>query len=305
MRKNVYDNVISLSSLIFHEKNLQKEKKVQIDGFSTMYPDLDKIIGGLINGDLIVIGGCTSVGKTSFCLSLAVNIASYIKEKKQENESNIYDNKIGSVGFISIEMSRQALMFRLIGMISGVSKTRMRCGDLTDDEVKKIQSVYDELILLDLILCNPTEIFVSQVIKFSRRMVQNNNLKILFIDYLQLVYCYRKTNDMNRSDEISLICRSLKGLAKELNIPIVVVSQLNRDVEKRDGRTPIISNLKNSSSIEQDADTVLFIHRDDISGDTDLVETKILVVKNRNGVRGSAVLYFDCRTCCFVNKKNI
>ena len=251
------------------------------------------------------------------------------------------DEKKGSVGFVSLEMSGEQLVTRLISMKSMVNSMKMRSGHINDDEFAKITLATNNLRELDLVIDDNAAISMTELKSKVRRMVLKNKISILFIDYLQLLHGSKKSSDMSRVNEISEISRGLKQIAKELNIPVIALSQLSREIEKREDKMPRLSDLRESGSIEQDADIVMFIHREEYylrrkepkpSLDNDeseeepkygiskqkvnfddkmeqwqkdmenvLGKAEIIIAKHRNGPVGNVELRFDSNTTAFID----
>ena len=245
-------------------------------GHKTGYLDLDNMLGGLQRSDLILLAARPSVGKTAFAINLAYNIA---RQKK-------------SVGIFSMEMSIDQVVDRFIALAAGVSLWEMRTGKLSHekDELQHVTSACDKLKNLPLYIDDSPSPNIIQMRTMARRLQAEHGLDLLIVDYLQLMSA-RKNYD-SPVQQVTEISRGLKGLAKELNIPIVALSQLSRAIEQRDGHRPKLSDLRDSGSLEQDADCVMFIHREDKMKHRDQVEAanqnlaELIVAKHRNGPTG-------------------
>jgi len=261
------------------------KNKGELRGVPTGFADLDFILGGLQKSDLIILAARPSMGKTSFALSIALNVAT------RHNSS---------VGIFSLEMSKDQLADRLISAAAGVDTWKLRTGNLGENDFPRIGEAMDILDRAPIFIDDTANITVMEMRAKARRLKIEEDLKLLIVDYLQLM---GGSNVDNRVQEISEISRSLKGLARELNIPIIAISQLSRAVEARPNKKPLLSDLRESGSIEQDADVVLFIYREDYyDRDTERKNiADILVRKHRNGPTGDVSLYFISEQMKFVD----
>jgi replicative DNA helicase len=281
-------------------------------GVTTGFNDLDHKLFGFHNSDLIVLAGRPSMGKTALALNLAINaaIALAAKHKGETNPP--------SVGFFSLEMSAEQLSTRLLAMHSDIDSSNLRSGKIHESDYNKLQKTAEYLSDLPLYIDDSGMLTISAIRTRARRLKRKNNLSILFIDYLQLIT--GNTRKDNRVLEISEITMGLKALAKELNIPIVVLSQLSRAVETRDDKRPMLSDLRESGAIEQDADIVMFIYRDEYylsrkepQAGTDKHaiwldklnkvhnQAEVIIAKHRNGPIGNVMLYYDSNHSKFGN----
>ena len=240
----------------------------EIIGVATGFNNLDKLTAGFQNGDLVIIAGRPSMGKTA----LALNIAAFAAA----------GNRV-STGFLSMEMSNEQIMFRLIGSIGRIDQKRLRNGRLSDDDWVRVQRSLDTLADAPLFIDDTPALKPTEVRARVRRLKREHDLGLIVVDYLQLMQAGGYNE--NRNTEISRISQSLKSLARELNIPVIVLSQLNRGVEQRTDKRPMMSDLRESGAIEQDADVIIFIYReeryDPETRDKGLAE--IIVAKQRNG----------------------
>ena len=257
------------------------KNKGNISGVATGYTDLDNLTSGLQSGDLVVLAGRPSMGKTALALNIAENVA--------------IDQNL-PVAIFSMEMSSEQLTTRLLGSVGKVNATKLRSGqDLDPDDWDRLSEALGRL--------NDAPIFIDQGgalnsyelrARARRLQRQEGQLGLIVIDYIQLMSAAGGRQSENRATEVSEISRSLKSLAKELNVPIVALSQLNRALESRPDKRPMMSDLRESGAIEQDADVILFIYRDDQynedSPDKGLAE--ILISKQRNGPTGKIKLTF-------------
>lgn len=254
--------------------------KGAIRGVPTGFRDLDSKLAGLQKSDLIIIAARPSMGKTAFVLNIAENIA--------------VEEKIG-VAIFSLEMSKEQLVERLLSSQSGIDSWKLRTGNLSDDDFPKIGYAMGVLSEAPIFIDDSPVATVMEIRAKARRLQMEQNLGVVIIDYLQLMEGQRHGGDSNRVQEISEISRSLKTLARELDVPVIALSQLSRAVEQRQPKIPMLSDLRESGSIEQDADVVMFIYREDYY-DKDTTRkgiTDILIRKHRNGPVGEIELFFQ------------
>ena len=269
--------VNQLIDVIYDKKNNNK-----IDYLLTGFKKVDERLGGLQKSDLIVIAGRPSMGKTAFSMNIAQDIV--FKQNKK-------------VGFFSLEMSAQQIATRMLSSLSGVSQQKIRTGDYesSTSDTKAVTSAIEMMQECDFFVDETPSITPMDLRGKARRMKREHGVDMIIVDYLQLMGVTRTRNfDQNRVNEISEITRSLKALAKELDIPVVALSQLNRRVEERNDKRPFLSDLRESGSIEQDADVVIFLYRDDkynpSSENKNVAEVNIS--KHRNGPVGLEQLTF-------------
>ncbi|MEM8539021.1 MAG: replicative DNA helicase [Pseudomonadota bacterium] len=225
-------------------------------GLATNLTDLDKKLGGLHKSDLLILAGRPSMGKTSLATNIAYNVAkAYRKGQLQDGSEGAVDG--GVVGFFSLEMSAEQLAGRILAEVSEISSHKIRQGDMTEGEFRRFVDAAKSLEACPLFIDDTAAIPISQLAARARRLKRTHGLDLLIVDYLQLV---RGTSD-NRVQEIGEISMGLKAIAKELNIPVIALSQLSRQVEQREDKRPQLSDLRESGSIEQDADVVMFVYR--------------------------------------------
>jgi len=225
-------------------------------GISTGLTDMDKKLGGLHKSDLLILAGRPSMGKTSLATNIAFNIAkTYRKGQLQDGSEGAVDG--GVVGFFSLEMSAEQLAGRILAEASEISSHKIRQGDMTESEFRRFVDAAKQLESCPLYIDDTAAIPISQLAARARRLKRTHGLDVLIVDYLQLV---RGTSE-NRVQEIGEISMGLKAIAKELNIPVIALSQLSRQVENREDKRPQLSDLRESGSIEQDADVVMFVYR--------------------------------------------
>ena len=297
-QRNVKKDVIQINPVIKEAMQVIQTAANRKDGMSgipTGFNQLDKLTMGWQKSDLVIIAARPAMGKTAFVLSMAKNIA--INYEKP-------------VAVFSLDMSNVQLVNRLIVNVCQIKGESIKSGRLTDDEWdrldSKIKDLYDAPIYVD----DTPSLSVFELRTKARRLVREHDVNLLIIDYLQLMNA-SGMNFGSREQEVSMISRSLKGLAKELNIPIIALSQLNRGVESRqgnEGKRPQLADLRESGAIEQDADIVCFIHRpeyyritEDESGNSLIGVAEIIIAKHRNGPTGIASMRFDNEYARFEN----
>jgi replicative DNA helicase len=238
------------------------KREGKISGISTGLADMDTKLGGMHRSDLIIIAGRPSMGKTSLATNIAYNAAAaYRAEVQDDGSKKTVDGAI--VGFFSLEMSSEQLAARIIAERSGISSHRLRQGDFEKPDFERLSDAADELQNLPLYIDDTGGISLGQLTARARRMQRSVGLDLVVIDYLQLITVATGNSNSNRVQEITQITTALKALAKELNVPVIALSQLSRAVEQRDDKRPMLSDLRESGSIEQDADVVMFVYREE------------------------------------------
>lgn len=262
------------------------EHKGKITGAPTGFKDLDKLCQGFQPGDLVIVAGRPSMGKTSFGLCIA-------------HQSTVQTQQ--PVAIFSLEMSKEQLVQRMLCAEAMVDQHKIRTGFINDDDWGKLSQKARDMAKLPIYIDDSGVLTVRQIRAKARRMHAEKGLGLIIIDYLQLMQGSRKIE--NRQQEIAEISRSLKGLAKELNTPIIALAQLSRSVEQRQDKKPLMSDLRESGSIEQDADVVMFIYRDEYyNPDTEKIGiAEIIVSKQRNGPTGIVELAFLKEYTKFMN----
>ena len=258
-----------------------RENKGALRGLKTGFRDLDKKTAGFQKGDLIIIGARPAMGKTTFAQNLAYNIASI-------------NNK--GVLFFSMEMAANEIIDRMISDVSGVDNWKMRTGNLSDEEFQKIGDAMGEMDEIPIYIDDTSSMTIMELRNKARRAMHDHDIGIVIVDYLQLIQGSDRYKG-NRVQEVTEISRGLKILARELHIPVVALAQLSRQVTGRDDPRPVLSDIRESGSIEQDADLVMFLHRPDYykQNDDNYEETHItelIVAKHRHGAVGKIELYF-------------
>ena len=270
----------------FDQIDYLQQHRGDVVGVPTGYADLDKLTGGLQRSDLIIVAARPSMGKTAFSLGIAYGAA--VQHGR-------------SVGIFSLEMSADQLVQRLLATETGVDSHRLRLGMIDDSEWDRISRAFGRLSEAEIYIDDSANASIMDVRSKARRLQAEKGLDLLIIDYLQLMSGNRRSD--NRVQEISEISRGLKGLARELNVPVIALSQLSRAVESRSDHRPMLSDLRESGSIEQDADIVMFIYRDEkYDENTDKKGiAELIVAKHRNGPVGTINLRFFERTARFAD----
>lgn len=283
-QQHIKQDISSIEDILaesFERLDELHKDKGQIRGVPTGYKDLDNILAGLQRSDLIIIAARPSMGKTALSLNLAHNIAT------KSNQP---------VLIFSLEMSKEQLVDRMLSMESSVDAWNIRTGNLSDTDFEKIGQAMGTLSEAPIFIDDSPGITVGDLRTKARREQHKQQLGLILVDYLQLMSGGSKFGgEGNRVQEISEISRGLKAIARELNVPVVALSQLSRSVESRSPQIPQLADLRESGSIEQDADIVAFIYREDYyNPETDRKNiTDILIKKHRNGPTGNVELYFD------------
>ena len=279
--KNDYVPMEELLADAFDRIEELHKNKGALRGLKTGFRDLDKKTAGFQKGDLVIIGARPAMGKTTFAQNLAYNIASI--------------NKKG-VLFFSMEMAANEIIDRMISDVSGVDNWKMRTGDLSDEEFQRIGDALGEMDEIPIYIDDTSSMTIVELRNKARRAMHDHDIGIAIVDYLQLIQGSDRYKG-NRVQEVTEISRGLKILARELEIPVIALAQLSRNVTGRDDPRPVLSDLRESGSIEQDADLVMFLHRPDYykQNDDNYEETHItelLVAKHRHGAVGKIELYF-------------
>lgn len=255
-----------------------------ITGLITGFNSIDAMTSGLQKGDLIIIAARPSMGKTAFALNLANTIS-----------------KSNNVAFFSLEMPAEQLLTRIISIEGNIDGNKLKNPTKMDDvDWKRLYLVQDKIEKINLFIDDSPTIKLSEIVWKSRRLKNKGKLDLIIIDYLQLIPLSHKINSDNRQQEVSTISRTLKQLARELEIPIIALSQLSRKVEQREDKTPMMSDLRESGAIEQDADIIGFLYREDYYNkekeqdhNFTLQETEFIISKHRNGSVGTITLGFN------------
>ena len=281
------EGLIPLNETLIHTFREMEQllQQTALPGIPTDFYDLDAMTGGFQRSDLIIIAGRPSMGKTSFSLNIAHNVA----------KQNL------TVAIFSLEMSKEQLSQRLLATEANIESNRLRSGRLAQNDLEKIIDAMSNLSILPIYIDDSSSLTVTQMRSQVRRLQasQKGQLGLVLLDYLQLM----DGGSDNRVQELSRITRSLKGLAREVNVPVIALSQLSRAVESRNNKRPMMSDLRESGSIEQDADLVMMLYRDEYyNPDTpDRGVAEVIVTKHRNGPTGAIKLLFQAGQTRFVN----
>jgi len=269
----------------FDKLDTIQQHRGEVVGVPTGFADLDKLTGGLQRSDLVILAARPSVGKSSLQLGIAHNAA--VRHGK-------------TIGIFSLEMSAEQLVQRLLAMETGVDSHRLRLGFIDDSEWDQISRAFGRLAEANIFIDDTPGISSMELRSKSRRLMAERGLDLVIVDYLQLMQGRRSEN---RVQEVSEISRSLKGLARELNIPVLALAQLSRAVESRTDHRPVLSDLRESGSIEQDADIVMFIYREEMyDRETEKKGiAEVIVAKHRNGPTDTVNLRFFERTARFAD----
>ena len=279
--------------LLKTQSDLEKisQRKSEITGIPTGYYDLDKVTSGFHENELIIIAARPAMGKTAFALNLATNIAL---------------NTEKAVALFNMEMSGEQLAMRMLSSVGQIDGYKLKSGKLEHNDWKKFNEAMSRLAESKLFIDDTAGMTISEIKAKCRRLYNSENgLGIVIIDYLQLISGSARYAG-NRQQEVSEISRSLKTLAMELNVPVIALAQLSRTVEGREDKRPLLSDLRESGSIEQDADIVAFLYRDDyytkeISIDENTSKSEFIIAKHRNGPTTTVDLVFKRNTSTFVN----
>lgn len=277
---------------VLEELQIRSEQKGDVTGLATGYPDLDRMTTGLHPDELIILAARPGVGKTAFALNIAGNIATSSNQ---------------AVAIFSLEMGAEALVSRMISAIGGIDSYALRTGDMSQEDWGRFYNAMGILAGTNIYIDDTPGIKVNEIRAKCRKIEQESHgeLGIVIIDYLQLIEGSGKGRE-NRQQEVSEISRQLKKLAKELHVPIIALSQLSRGVEQRQDKRPVLSDIRESGSIEQDADIVAFLYRDDYYEREGQAEdemddqmpqnqnqpVEVIIEKNRSGSRGTVSLFF-------------
>jgi replicative DNA helicase len=262
----------------------------EISGIRTGFADLDALTSGLQKSDLVVVAARPSVGKTSLALNFAEHAA--VRERK-------------TVGVFSLEMSKEQLVLRLLSSVANIDSQRLRSGFLEEMDFTRLAPAMNSLAEAPIYIDDTPNISVMELRTKARRLQAEAGLDLILVDYLQLMQSTLNSRDANRVQEVSEITRGLKALARELQVPVVALSQLSRQTEMRENKEPRLSDLRESGSIEQDSDLVIFLWREkERGGEDEDPEGEVInlrLAKHRNGPTGDSKLYFRKRQTRFVS----
>ncbi|MBR6261018.1 MAG: replicative DNA helicase [Erysipelotrichaceae bacterium] len=258
-----------------------QEAGTAITGVKTKFRDLDSKTAGFQKGDLIIVAARPSMGKTALALNLAMNSAEITP---------------GCVAIFSLEMPAEQVATRILAANSGVEIQKLRTGQLNDEDWSKVNEATQRLKQMNFFIDDTPGIKVSEMYAKARKLAQDEGLYMIVVDYIQLIQATGKSD--SRQQEVSEISRRLKAMARELNVPLIALSQLSRSVEARQDKRPMLSDLRESGALEQDADLVLFLYRDayynrDENDNSNREDVELLIAKHRNGPTGKVLLAFQ------------
>ncbi|MGH6949555.1 MAG: replicative DNA helicase [Vitreimonas sp.] len=295
------------------------ESKSDVSGLATNFDDLDRMLGGLHPSDLLILAGRPSMGKTALATNIAFNVARNRLHFDQAPEDGKPMNKGGVVAFFSLEMSAEQLATRLLSDAAEIESDRIRRGKISKQEYERLADEAVNLQRLSLHIDETGAIGIAQLQARARRLQRTHGLDCIVVDYLQLVTSSSRKSD-GRVQEVSEITQGLKALAKDLKVPVIALSQLSRQVETREDKRPQLSDLRESGSIEQDADVVLFVYRESYyleraeprEGSDEHIawmrqvdevrnQAEVIIGKQRHGPIGKVKLFFDSRYTRFGN----
>jgi replicative DNA helicase len=269
-----------LMAQYMHLLDARFENRGRIVGVPTGFADLDRLLGGLQPSDLDILAARTSIGKTAMSINIAYNAA--IKFKR-------------NVGIFSLEMSKEQLAQRFVALDSNVEQQKLRTGRIEDDDWPALIATVGHLAELGIRIDDTSGISLVQMRSRARRWIAEYGIELIIVDYLQLMTTGDNRKYENRQVEVAAISRGLKNLARELHVPVLALAQLSRALESRQSKVPQLSDLRESGSIENDADVVMFIYRDEVYNPATERKNQadIIVAKHRNGPVGDVVLYFN------------
>jgi replicative DNA helicase len=296
-RTSEFKNSPELMSATLDMIQRMSDNRSDVTGLKTGFTDFDHTLHGLQKGDLIVLAARPAMGKTAVALNLAMNVAQYQPK--------------GSVAIFSLEMGAEQLAMRLLSARSHIEGDKLRTGRLSDADWNRLNEAAGELKLSNIYIDDTPGIKVPEIFSKCRRLQAEHGLNLILIDYIQLI-TGSNTRGENRQQEVSEISRSLKGLARELKVPVIALSQLSRSVEQRDNKHPMLSDLRESGAIEQDADIVLMLFREayydealrDQAQKEGTERLEINIAKHRNGATRKVYLAFEGATNALYNISN-
>ncbi|MFO1185022.1 MAG: replicative DNA helicase [Bauldia sp.] len=295
------------------------KREGHLSGIGTGLTDLDKLMGGLQSSDLIILAGRPGMGKTSLATNIAFNVA---RAWRSELDAGGHRRTVegGIVGFFSLEMSAEQLATRIVAEQAGISSSDIRRGAIHEDQFGRLVSVAQEIQRLPLYIDQTGGLSIAQLAARARRLKRQRGLDLLVVDYIQLLQGSSRRGSDNRVQEVTEITNGMKALAKELNVPILALSQLSRQVENRDDKRPQLSDLRESGSIEQDADVVMFVYREEYylknkkpkEGTEEFYKwaaemegvsgrAEVIIGKQRHGPTGTVELQFESDVTRFSN----
>lgn len=305
--KNVMHNVLTRVSSMYQDGK-------HITGVATGFTDLDAKTGGMQPSDLIILAARPSMGKTSLAINMCVNAAGTFQQSSPEKPKHVL--------FFSLEMSAEQLVNRILALGTGIDSSRLRTGNINKYELEKLlhSSEKRRLESLPIIIDDSPSLSIAGLKSRVVRLMRQYNIGIVMVDYLQLLRSSSNKNSANRVHEIGEISQGLKALAREMNVPVIALSQLSRAVESRDDKKPQLSDLRDSGNIEQDADVVMFLYREEYYLERKKIPeseakhnewqeklnkvkniAEVVIAKQRNGPIGSLALHFNSATTAFSN----
>lgn len=277
---------------VMERLEMLRSSKEKITGIKTGYVDLDATTNGFQRGDLIILAARPSVGKTAFALNIALQASL---------------RNPGAIAIFSLEMPCEQLMQRILSAKSEVQSEKIRSGYVSSEDMNKIQDACNEIRKTKIFIDDSAVIKMGDIFSKCRKLKSEQGLDMIIIDYLQLISSSSRSNSDNRQQEVSEISRSLKALARELEVPVIALSQLSRGVETRQDKHPLLSDLRESGSIEQDADIVIFLYRDSYQkkeeevDESNIDEVDVDIAKHRNGATRRLQLMFSKNISAFFN----
>ncbi|MFC4212149.1 replicative DNA helicase [Pedobacter lithocola] len=288
-KREITNEELFKESLIHFETS--RNKKSEITGIESGFSDLDRITAGWQKTDLIIIAARPAMGKTSFVIQCVLNAAKDFSRK---------------VAFFSLEMNNRQLMNKQISITTEIPLENFRKNRLSEFDFQKIHRKAGEISNSKIFWDDTSAISITEIKAKAKKLHRREGIELIVIDYMQLITTPAKSRSNNREQEIALISRSLKALAKDLDLPVIVLSQLSRNVESRANKTPLLSDLRESGSIEQDADLVLFLHRPEYYGQTEYPngistagKAEVIIAKHRNGATDDIMLNWIGETTSF------
>jgi len=289
--QNIKQDLVVLSDILsdtFDRLEMLHQNKGALRGMKTGYPDLDNKTAGFQKSDLIVLAARPAMGKTALALNLAYNVATINKK---------------DVLIFSHEMSKDQLVDRMLADVSGVDSWKLRTGNLSGEDFEKISDAMAEMAEAPIHIDDTPGMTILEMRTKARRAVHDKDVGMIVVDYMQLMSSSSRRAEVNRVQEVSEISRGLKLIARELQVPVLALSQLSRSVESRNPQIPQLSDLRESGSIEQDADMVIFMYREDYyNPETERQHiTDLYISKHRNGPTGQLELYFDRQRLRFLS----
>lgn len=289
--QNTKGDVIAMADLLsdtFDHLEMLWKNKGSIAGYKTGFVDLDKMTAGLHKSDLIILAARPAMGKTAFALNIASNVANINKK---------------TVLIFSLEMGREQLIYRMLADASGVESFKLETGNFNGEDFEAISEAMSQMAESSIYIDDTPGLTVMEMRTKARRIAHENDIGLIIVDYLQLMSGSSKRAMDNRVQEISEISRGLKLIARELDVPVIALSQLSRSVESRDPKIPMLSDLRESGSIEQDADIVMFLYREDYyDPETERQNiTDLILAKHRRGATGNIELFFDKKRVRFMS----